>query len=288
MYIQTLQLPALGQPKAKPHRAPFKTGGEYISEKDGEKLLSVLAGPSPFQGYIQPLMARRSSALPKRVLRIVASPAKVPNPDLRSRFTSSGGRAVGGTIDRAKGEIWMVEVPKVPDHTRLEFALHEAVHLFAHPFTAIVDDASFEQNYGRSCGGGATDTGTFQRKFCKGFGEGATQVITEMIMKAQGIGRYYRERPYDQFTPVVRKLIDILSLDRLARAYFQGNINDFTRAVLARWGPAWQNVANFTSAGEHKLALKEIEKLELAHHKRLQRRSPPGDYPVLPASTRMA
>ena len=39
----------------------------------------------------------------------------------------------GGTIDRWTRTIYMIEPPGLRFHTRLEYALHECVHLFAHP-----------------------------------------------------------------------------------------------------------------------------------------------------------
>ena len=169
---------------------------------------------------------------------------------------------VGGTIDRATGRLYLLEAPGARDHTRLEFALHEAVHLVAHPFMRIVSDDAFLQQHGPSCRKGETDVGTFQRKYCTGFGEGATQAITEDIRAKQGIQKYYRERPYAKFTPPVSKLIEIFSLDKFARAYFWGEVTPLTEAMESRWGEAWRHVANYTSAQRPDLALNEITKLE--------------------------
>jgi hypothetical protein len=279
MYIREPAAWGLGdlpsaRPTAKPYRPPFTSGGEFIREGDADKLLTILSGPSPYQNYIQPLVASKAaSALPKNFLRIVSSPKEVPE-YLRGRFAADEDKIVGGTIDRRTGTIYMVPAPGRRTDTRLEFALHEAVHLFAHPFLDLVDEKTFQSNYGRSCSTG-TDVGTFQRKYCRGFGEGATQVITEQIMEAQGISKY-RESPYAEFTPPVLELIRIFSLDRFARAYFWGAVKEFTQAMEFRWGNAWQNVANFTAAGKTKLALAEINKLEIAY---IRRRGPKGDFP---------
>ena len=97
-------------------------------------------------------------------LRIIASPKEVPE-HLRSRFTKSDGKMVGGTIDRRRGIIYLLEIPGVRGYTRFEYALHEAIHLFAHPIMTIVDDRTFETNYGRPFRRGETDVGTFQRKY---------------------------------------------------------------------------------------------------------------------------
>jgi len=284
MYIRTASACGLGEPPSvcpTGKNAHFSTGGEYIRENDAAKLLALLSGPSCYQKYIQPLLKSQAvSALPARFLRIVSSPKEVPE-YLRGRFVTIKNKIVGGTIDRPAGMIYMVPAPGRRVDTRLEFALHEAVHLFAHPFMNLVDEKTFQKNYGRSC---TTEpsVGTFQRKYCFGLGEGATQAITEQIMNAQSISKYCHERPYDEFTPPVFELIRIFSLDKFARAYFWGAINEFTQAMEFRWGNSWRNVANFTAAGKTKLALDEINKLEIAY---IKRRGPKGDFPI-PSSYR--
>jgi hypothetical protein len=130
--------------------------------------------------------------------------------------------------------------------------------------------------------------GTFQRTYGTGFGEGATQVITEDIMAAQCISRYYRARPYEAYTPPVRELIRIFSLDALARAYFWGEVDAFTAAMERRWGNLWRAVAAFTTARETRKALDQIKTLEAAHHQRQWRRGPKGDFPNPPAVRRYA
>jgi hypothetical protein len=280
MYIRTPAVWGLGdlpsaKPAATPYRPPITKGGQYIGEEDAGKLLTILGGPSPYQEYIRRVMtSKAASALPNRFLRIVSSPKEVPGERLRKRFVSVDNKIVGGTIDRGTGTIYMIPAPGRRSDTRLEFALHEAVHLFAHPFMALVDDKTFQSSYGRGCTT-ETDVGTFQRKYCFGFGEGATQIITEQIMEAQGISKS-DEKPYREFTPAVLELIKVFSLDRFGRAYFWGAVHEFTQAMEFRWGNGWRNVANFTSARNTKRALEEINKLELAY---IKRRGPKGDFP---------
>ena len=276
MYLRTPAVWWLGEPpSAKPTtkrcEPPVKSGGEYIGEKDAAKLLTNLSGPSLYQNYIQPVMkSKAASTLPKNFLRIVSSPKEVPE-HLRGRFAKD----VGGTIDRRTGTIYMVPAPGRRADTRLAYALHEAVHLFAHPFMALVDEVTFQRSYGRGCTT-ETDVGTFQRKYCVGFGEGATQLIAEQIMDAQCISQY-RDRPYAEFTPVVKELIRVFSPDRFARAYFWGKVKEFTDAMEFRWGISWRVVAGLTLEKKTKQALDMINKLELAY---IKRRSPKGDFPI--------
>ncbi len=270
MYIRT---PSswLGEPAPK---KIFNTGGEYVGEKDSGKVLAVPAGLSPFQAYIKKVLSSKAAAaLPKNFLRIISSPSDVPDRRLRDRFvTDSGGKIVGGTIDRANGIIYLLETPKIRGYSRLEFALHETVHLFAHPFMSVIDNATFERTYGKACPS-QTDVGSFQRMYCSGFGEGATQAITEQIMEAQEISKYYSERPYDDYTPPLFEVIMVFGIDRFARAYFWGEINEFARAMEFRWGREWRNVSNLTNARQKDQAVREIKRLEDA----LRRRT--GDFP---------
>jgi hypothetical protein len=247
MYIRTpmeigREAPLLGQSGVQRYRPPFTKGGAAIGETDGQKLLTILAGPSPYRDYILPAMATQGSALPKNFFRIVTDVrTQVPAP-LQGLFRASDNKLVAGTVDRWTRTIYMIPAPGLRGETRLEFALHEAVHLFAHPVIPP------KGSYPRIC------VGTFQRTYGPGFGEGATQVITEDIMAEQGISKYYRERPYDAFTPPVRELMKIFSVGALARAYFWGATQELTAALESRWGKAWRNVANFTSAKETKKA----------------------------------
>jgi hypothetical protein len=130
--------------------------------------------------------------------------------------------------------------------------------------------------------------GSFQRTYGTGFGEGATQVITEDIMAAQCISRYYRARPYEVYTPPIREVIRIFSLDAFARAYFWGQTDALTAAMESRWGTLWRAVAAFTTAREEDKALDQIKKLEAAHHQRRWRRGPKGDFPSPTGNRRYA
>jgi hypothetical protein len=275
MYLVTLGAVRLGNPPStrslgKPYTPPITKGGQFISEGDADKILTILSGPSPYQSYIQPVVTAHRSQLPKRLLRIVYSVKEVPK-HLQGRFSTGDGTAVGGTIDRAKGTIYLLPPPGRRSDTRLEFALHEAVHLFAHPFMTVIDDQSFRRTYRRTCGADET-VGTFQRTFCTGLGEGMTQLITEQIMAAQGISKTTSERPYKQFTPLAAAIVSIFSLETCARAYFLGEVNELILRMEFRWGPGWQNVANY-STNAPRMALDEIKALEKAFYERMR------DYP---------
>jgi len=285
MYIRTTQAGRLGEPPvtkpaAKPYKPPITNGGDYIRESDADKILTIISGPSPYQDYILPVLAVQSSSkLPQRFLRIVSSIDEVPA-HLRGRFVKVDNTIVGGSIDRANGTIYMLPAPGRSSDTRLEFALHEAVHLLAHPFMSLVDDRTFQSRYGTPCTTG-TDVGSFQRKYCFGLGEGATQAITEQIMEAQGISKNSDERPYKEFTPPVFELIKVFPV-KFARAYFWGAVKEFTEAMDLRWGTsAWRNLANIVNARDTKRALQYIKELEVAYFKR---RGPKGDFPTLPRS----
>ena len=282
MYIRTASACGLGEPPSgcpTGKNAHFSTGGEYIRENDAAKLLAFLSGPSCYQKYIQPVLeSKAASILPRSFLRIV-SLSEVPE-HLRGRSVKVGDKIVGGTVDRRTGTIYMIPAPGRQIDTRLEFALHEAVHVFAHPFLGLVDKNTFQRHYGFARYS-LEDVGTFERKYGFGFGEGATQVIAEQIMEAQGITKY-RENLYAEYTPVIRKLISVFTLDKFARAYFWGRVNEFTEAMDFHWGKdAWVKVAYLTDTKKTTEALAEINRLENAFKKRFEdilRSSPKGDF----------
>src|SRR5262245_1908082 len=115
--------PLLGQPGAKQYRPPFTKGGEPVGEQAGQKLLTILAGPSPYQDYILPVMAAQGSALPNDFFRIVTNvKTQVPAP-LQGLFAMSEGKLVGGTVDRWTRTIYAVQAPGLRGATRLEYAL---------------------------------------------------------------------------------------------------------------------------------------------------------------------
>jgi hypothetical protein len=251
--------------------AGFTKGGLPVGEDDARHLLTILAGPSSYQSYITRAMAHRATTVPKRFLRIVTSVSGQVPKHLQHVFTRGGGRMVGGTIDRWTRTIYVLPAPGLRAETRLEYAIHECVHLFAHPH------APTREQCPPPC------IGTFQKAFGTGFGEGLTQVITEDIMDAQGISRYYRDRPYDDFAAVTREVIKVFGRDAMARAYFFGDVQSLRTSMDARWGTNWHAVAGATSAGGKARALAQIPQLEAAYHKRIEdvmRHSPKGDFPT--------
>ena len=261
----------LGAPPAK-YKPPFDTGGMPVGEGHAKDLLTILAGPSRWQPYLQKVMAQQTTPLKGSFLRIVTSISQVP-PHLRHLFAGGtvAGETVGGTVDRWTRTIYMVPAPGRRVDTRLEYALHECVHLFADPHEPLQGTCP------QPC------IGTFQRRFETGFGEGLTQVITEDIMNAQGISLYYRDRPYKEFTPVVRDLIGVFGLDAMARAYFFGQVDALYTSLDARWGTAWHLVKVLTTGKKTDKARAKIRELEAAYTVRLRQMMPQGptrDFPT--------
>jgi outer membrane protein OmpA-like peptidoglycan-associated protein len=258
----------LGAPPAR-YKPPFTKGGQAIGEGDARHLLTILAGPSSYQPYLTKAMARRATTVPSRFLRIVTSvKSQVPR---ALHHVFAGGGTVGGTIDRWTRMIYMVPAPGLRNETRLEYALHECVHLFADPHVPTTGQC------------GPVCVGTFQRTFGTGFGEGLTQVITEDILDTQGISRYYRDRPYDGFTEVMRDVVKCFGLPAMARAYFFGQVDALRIAMEVRWGMGWHAVAGATSSGDTATARARIRRLEADYAQRLQdmiRQAPKGDFPT--------
>lgn len=258
----------LGAPPAGCTSSSFK-GGQAIGEDDARKLLTILAGPSPYQRYLKKAMARHATTVPARFLRIVTSVTSQVPKHLQHVF--AGGGFVGGTIDRWTRTIYMVPAPGLRFETRLEYALHECVHLFAHPHVPAQGQCP------------PVCVGTFQRWFGKGFGEGLTQIITEDVMDTQCIDRYYRDRPYADFAEMMRNVVGVFGLDAMARAYFFGEVQALRTAMDVRWGAGWHAVAGAISSGDKKTALARIKRLEGEYEQRLKdiiRQAPKGDFPT--------
>ena len=249
----------------------FKKGGLPVGEDNAHHLLTILAGKSSYQPYLARAMKNRATTVPKNFFRVVTSVNSQVPKRLRHVFTSGGGRMTGGTIDRWTRTIYVVPAPGLREETRLEYALHECVHLFAHPH------APTQQQCPAPC------IGTFQHEFGTGFGEGLTQVITEDVMDSQGISKYYRDRPWDDAAEVMREVIKVFGLDAMARAYFFGDVKSLRTSMEVRWGTNWHAVAGHTTAGNKKRALESIRQLEAAHKQRIEdliRQSPKGDFPA--------
>ena len=260
------------------YRPPIDKGGLPVDGSHGQHLLTILAGPSRWQAHLTKAMANRATTVPRNFFRVVTSVRNQVPRHLQHLFRPrSDGSMVAGTIDRWTRTIYMVPAPGLRQETRLEYALHEAVHLFAAPHAPTAATCP------------APCIGPFQRRYGDGFGEGLTQVITEDIMEAQGISRYYRDRPYDVYTAPVREVVRIFGVDLIARAYFFGDVASLTTAIQARWGTGWQNVAGRTTMKDPKGALAEIERLEAAHDARMRQmiqQGPRGDFPM-PSRSRM-
>lgn len=262
---------------APSYRPPMDKGGQPVDDSHGHHLLTILAGPSRWQTHLTKAMANRATTVPSNFFRIVTSVSSQVPRHLQPLFGRSGGGMVGGTIDRWTRTIYMVPAPGLRQETRLEYALHEAVHLFADPHAPTAATCP------------APCIGSFQRRYGEGFGEGLTQVITEDIMDAQSISRYYRDRPYDVYTAPMREVVRIFGVDLMARAYFFGDLPSLTAAMDARWGNRWQQVAGLTTLKNPGAALAEIKRLEDAYDARLRQmiqQGPKGDFPT-PSRTRM-
>ena len=91
-------------------------------------------------------------------------------------------------------------------------------------------------------------------------------------MEAQGISKTTSERPYKEFTLLAAAILGVFSLEKCARAYFLGEVNELIARMEFRWGPAWQNIANYSTNAPEK-ALDEVKALEKAFYKRMR------DYP---------
>ena len=239
----------LGQPASKPYKPPYDKGGIPIGEGDAQaadhpgRTFSV-------SGLHLQAMAIQGATPPRNFFRIVTNVrSQVPAP-LQHLFKASGGKMVAGTIDRWTRMIYMIEAPGLRNRTRLEYALHEGVHLFADP---VVPAGSCP----RVC------VGTFQRTYGTASAKAARRRSPKRSWASKESRRYYRDRPYEEFTKPVRKLIEKFSVDSSLAPISRSDPGVHGGDGIAL-GARVDAVAGYTTRGSHKKALAEIEKLETA------------------------
>ena len=203
----------------------FKKGGLPVGEDDAKHLLTILAGKSSYQPYLARAMADRATTVPKRFFRDRDERSSQVPKHLRHLFTRGGGRMTGGTIDRWTRTVYVCRPPG------LRVTRRDSSTRFTNACTCLRIRMRRHSSSARTpC------IGTFQHEFGTGFGEGLTQVITEDIMDAQGISRYHRDRPYEDFVAVMREVVKVFGLDAMARAYFFGDVKSLRTSMEARWG----------------------------------------------------
>lgn len=248
MFVRTLE--GIEQSAAATYTPPFSSAQRHITEKDAPQIFQILGGPSPWQQYLRRNLDAHFKDLPRqRPIRIVID---LDRP-YRAVFGVPPPADARGFVDRRNAIIYLEEFPaRNPGKSLAGLALHEAVHLFAHP--------PGKSNQLRST---AYALGT-------GLLEGLTQVITEDIQAAQGIQPLPdRWQAYKEYTPVARRFIQIFKPALIGDAYFGGKVSRLLQVISRRWTfDGFQRVRRLTDQKKTQEACRLIDSLEQAYLKR--------------------
>ena len=252
MYIQSNEnlgqspLPQCPPATAQNYSPPFQSAQRTITESDAPQIFRILCGPSPWQQYLRSNLSAHLQDLPIKPIRIVTDGELART--YRSIFNTPTSAGTQGFVDRRNATIYLKEFPAGSRGTSVVgLALHEAVHLFSHP-------------PGRS----TLLTALAYGFLGEGLLEGLTQVITEDIQTAQGIGPMHeRWQAYKEYVPVAREFIRIFTPSIVGDAYFKGYVNQLVQAVDQRWTrQGFQTVSVLINQKKTQEALQLIRKLE--------------------------
>jgi hypothetical protein len=222
----------------------YKSGGDPVHESDFSDVLDVLAGRSPWKGYISKSLdiARKARKGTFRVLE-------------GSKFhdATGFGTQTPGVTNKRTGNITMQEWGR-PQFTYLLAALHECVHWVSSPA---------EQ-------GAQNELSTAHGALGDGLLEGLVEVVTEDILGEQKIGlpsggmRGHQER-----VPIVRRLIEATSVDFFARPLFLGELTRFISVMNSTYSQeGFGRIRALATAKMTKDALDSIENLSRQQRQR--------------------
>jgi SAM-dependent methyltransferase len=238
----------------------FRSAEDRVYEDDFEAVLTVLAGPSPWQEYIRENLRVARQNLPRRAFRVVNSEEFVRT--MRALGEDGDMAHIPGVTDKRAGIITMQEFFGKNSHqTFLGAALHEAVHLVSHPA-------------GRS----RTQHSTAWGILGEGLLEGLVECVTRDILSTQGIAL---AQPgllgHQQRVPVARELLRRLSVPLLARVLFGGDFQQFLMVMNHTYSPAgWTEIKMLTTSNNPARAIQRMNELsaveEQRHNEDLKRR----------------
>jgi hypothetical protein len=221
-----------------------RSGEERIREEDFESVLTVLAGPSPWQQYIRANLRITRQHLPRRPFRVVKYAELAET--MRALGDEQNIGHIPGVTDKRTGTIIMQEWFGVNSNaTFLGAALHETVHLVSHP-----------ANQGRAHSTGFSILG-------EGLLEGMVECVTLDILKAQRITLAREKwRGHIQRVPVAVALLRSLSVSLLARVLFGGDFQQFVLTmhhIYSRQG--WEEIKQLTTENKPQQAIRRMSEL---------------------------
>jgi hypothetical protein len=237
---RAVQTPALRQPKSSaaakpPAKTPAPTLGAARQKAGWTRSTDpyrphhakILA-----QMFDEPFSIRRhyranlsSTAIAKAIrmpshLEFVNAYASLPENSGRARNeVETRANGIGGFADKRKGVVY------VHDHhdngrARVEYPIHEIVHLFARPV---------KSTHGRS---------RFRAIFGTKFTEGMTQYFTELFLFEAGFEKW-KTGTYKNYLYQVELVIGWLGRDAndlCARAFFAGKVEAIIDRMASQWG----------------------------------------------------
>ncbi len=226
-----------------------RTAEERIREGDFEKVLAVLAGPSPWQQYIRESLRLARQNLPSRPFRVLSRREfeQIMGPDVDVSHTP-------GVTDKRTGTISMLEYfGGSSQATYLHAALHEAVHLVSHP-----------------PGRGGRLHSTAWTPFGEGLLEGIVECVTIDILNEQHIALARPEmRGHQQRLPVAIEMLRRLSRPLLARVLFEGDYQQFILLMHHFYSvTGWEEIKSLTTANNPRRAIQRMNELRAAQEQR--------------------
>ncbi len=226
-----------------------RTAEERIREGDFEKVLAVLAGPSPWQQYIRESLRLARQNLPSRPFRVLSRREfeQIMGPDVDVSH-------IPGMTDKRTGTISMLEYfGGSSQATYLHAALHEAVHLVSHP-----------------PGRGGRLHSTAWTPFGEGLLEGIVECVTIDILNEQHIALARPEmRGHEQRLPVAIEMLRRLSRPLLARVLFEGDYQQFILLMHHFYSvTGWEEIKSLTTANNPRRAIQRMNELRAAQEQR--------------------
>lgn len=229
-------------------------------------VLKVLAGPSPWQSFIQTNLKILKNHLPNPSFRILSLREFT---DLLSKFGRKNERNIPGFTEKQTGAITMQEWGPNTKSTFLGAALHEAVHLVSHPP---------QQGKVHS---------TAREALGDGLLEGLVECVTIDILQAQKIGLAPSEkRGHLKRLKVAVALLLPLGIPLLGRVLFEGDYHPFVKLMHHTFSvPGWEEIKRLTTADQPDLAIKLAGQLRAKEEqrRRLNKISQQIRHPLAPA-----
>lgn len=245
--MKAVTQPVLAQannPVAKATSAPAKT----TSQKRGwSRQIDFFDTNDLKKGLLEKILKEPSLILPftDPLLNVVSVSAATKIYDEKSfishfrQYTGSEPTGVGGYTDKLKGEIYLRGNNQL--QTRIEYAIHEAIHLLAHP-----------------AGAANKKWGDFRSVFGPILDEGLTSYYTETVMSAQGFADFIAggHKSSKNLIYDLKLILEINGIglnDCMGDAYFEGKTRAAWDSIKKIFGTHFADFITASRSDESKL-----------------------------------